>query len=235
MKNQMLPQLQPSSKVGAFNKFSEELKGKVIYEHLVNGLQYRELDEIVLGMDKNKTKGFRSMDILHFLGMKADYRGIFAGKELKEVIDILKEHGKGYEESVRLLSLLDDIDLINLINADLEAEQIEEGRGIEGNVKYYYGKRYERDSKNRRLAVKEHGLNCYACGFNFEKAYGKRGKDFIEIHHINPLSTLEEAIEVNPKTDLVPLCANCHRMIHRRKDNILSVDELKELIEENKD
>lgn len=77
-------------------------------------------------------------------------------------------------------------------------------------------------------------MNCYACGFNFEKVYGERGKEFIEVHHIKPLSTLDEEIEVNPKTDLVPLCANCHRMIHRRKDEILSMDELKEIIDKYK-
>lgn len=120
--------------------------------------------------------------------------------------------------------------LLSAINSDLEAEQIEEGNGIEGSVKYYYGKHYERDSKNRRLAIKKHGINCVACGFNFEKVYGERGKDFIEVHHIKPLSTLEEAVEINPETDLVPLCANCHRMVHRRKEDILSIDELKKII-----
>lgn len=124
----------------------------------------------------------------------------------------------------------DDGNLFNTINLDIEAEQAEEGHGIEGNVKYYFGKRYERDAKNRRLAIKKHGLNCYTCGFNFEEVYGERGKDFIEVHHIKPLSTLEEAVEINPDTDLVPLCANCHRMVHRRKDDVLSIEELKEII-----
>lgn len=41
-------------------------------------------------------------------------------------------------------------------------------------------------------------------------------------------------IEVNPETDLIAMCANCHRMIHRRKDKVVSVDELKELLLENK-
>ncbi|PGQ44865.1 HNH endonuclease, partial [Bacillus thuringiensis] len=76
--------------------------------------------------------------------------------------------------------------------------------------------KYERNIKNRKKAIEIHGLNCYACGFNFEEIYGERGKDFIEIHHIKPLSTLEEAIVIDPETDLVPLCANCHRMVHRR-------------------
>ncbi|MGD2198205.1 HNH endonuclease [Lysinibacillus fusiformis] len=225
-----LPSLQPSGREREFNDYEDYLKAKVIFEHIVNGLKHRELDEVVLGLDKQKSKGYQSMGILHYLGMKADYKGIFEGKELKEVIEILREQGKGYEDSVCLLTILDDSELINTINSDLEAEEVEEGHGIEGNVKYYYGKRYERDSKNRRLAIKKHGTKCFACEFNFEEVYGKRGKDFIEVHHIKPLSTLEEAVEINPETDLVPLCANCHRMIHRKKDEVLSVEELKEII-----
>lgn len=226
----ILPQLQPSGREREFNNYQDDLKAKVIYEHLVKGLTHRELDEKVLNLDKDKSKGLQSMNILHYLGMKSDYKGIFEGKELNEVLNILTEQGKDFEETVRLLTLLTDEDLINNINSDLEAELAEEGHGIEGHVKFYYGKRYERDAKNRRLAVKKHGLNCYACGFDFEKVYGERGRDFIEVHHIKPLSTLKEAIKVNPETDLVPLCANCHRMVHRRKDDILSVDELKELV-----
>lgn len=226
-----LPPLQPSGREREFNDYEDYLKAKVIFEHIVNGLTHRELDESVLSLDKDKSKGLQSMNILHYLGMKADYKGIFKGKDLIEVLDVLTQ-GKGFEESVRLLTLLDDSGLIHTINSDLEAEQVEEGNRIEGNVKYYYGKRYERDSKNRTLAIKMHGLNCYACGFNFEKVYGERGTDFIEIHHVKPLSSLEEAVEINPETDLVPLCANCHRMVHRRKDNVLSIEELKELIEQ---
>lgn len=226
----VLPPLQPSGREREFIDYEDYLKAKVIFEHLVNGLTHRELDESVLSLDKGKSKGLQSMNILHYLGMKADYKGIFEGKELNEVLDILTEQGKEFEESVRLLTLLDDRGLIHTINSDLEAEQVEEGHGIEGNVRYYYGKRYERDSKNRTLAIKKHGLNCYACGFNFEEVYGERGKDFIEIHHVKPLSTLEEAIKINPETDLVPLCANCHRMVHRRKDSVLSIEELKEII-----
>ncbi|MHA6252206.1 EVE domain-containing protein [Oceanobacillus sp. CAU 1775] len=116
------------------------------------------------------------------------------------------------------------------IRLDLEAERAEEGKGIEGNSKFYYEKRYERDYKNRMLAIEIHGLNCFGCDFNFEAVYGERGRDFIEIHHIKPLSELDKATEVNPETDLVPLCANCHRMVHRRQNDVLSVEALKGIV-----
>lgn len=79
-------------------------------------------------------------------------------------------------------------------------------RNVEGNVKYYYGKWYERDLVNREKAIAIHGTKCCICGFDFEKFYGERGKGYIEIHHRTPLSTLDEEIIINPEADLVPVC-----------------------------
>lgn len=73
------------------------------------------------------------------------------------------------------------------------------------------------------------GYICKVCGFVFEKVYGEWGKDYIEIHHIKPISSVGEQI-VNPDTDLIPFCSNCHRMIHRKKDRVLSIEELKSMI-----
>jgi 5-methylcytosine-specific restriction protein A len=39
-----------------------------------------------------------------------------------------------------------------------------------------------------------------------------------------------DTVEINPETDLIPVCANCHRMIHRRHDEVLSIEELKAII-----
>ena len=76
------------------------------------------------------------------------------------------------------------------IALDIEAEWMEDvGPRIEGGVKEYYGKRYERDPVNRRKAIEYHGLTCNICGFNFEKVYGGRGSGYIEVHHIRPIST----------------------------------------------
>ncbi|MED1085493.1 HNH endonuclease [Bacillus mycoides] len=51
------------------------------------------------------------------------------------------------------------------------------------------------------------------------------------MHHVKPLSTIGEEVVVDPRKDLVPVCSNCHRMIHRRKDNVLTVEELEDLVQ----
>ena len=111
-------------------------------------------------------------------------------------------------------------------------ETIETENEVEGKQKKIYTTKYERSYKNREKAIKIHGTRCMVCDFDFEEAYGELGKDFIEVHHTKPLYSLEDEVEINPEEDLVCLCSNCHRMIHRRRDKILTVEELKEIMEE---
>ena len=97
---------------------------------------------------------------------------------------------------------------------------------------FFYGTKYERNKKNREMAIQYHGCKCKACGFDFEAVYGEMGKGFIEIHHTKPLYSLQEEIVIDYRTDLVPVCSNCHRILHRNKEKMLSIEELKQLIQD---
>lgn len=97
----------------------------------------------------------------------------------------------------------------------------------EGGVLRYYGTKYERDPVNRRRAIEVHGTACVVCGFDFGEFYGPRGTGYTEVHHCKPLSA---GGLFDPLTDLVPVCANCHRMIHRHR-TWLSVEQLRQLIQ----
>ena len=74
--------------------------------------------------------------------------------------------------------------------------------------------RYEHSPDARRICIAHHGTSCAACGFSFEIAYGDLGRDFIPVHHLVPVSQLDSNYVLDPVTDLVPLCANCHAMAH---------------------
>lgn len=100
----------------------------------------------------------------------------------------------------------------------------------EGSKSSYFGTKYERRRELRSMAIKLHGVECKVCGFNFERAYGEHAKGFIHVHHVVPLSTFDGEKAVNPKTDLVPLCANCHAVVHLKRDMTLTIDELKEML-----
>jgi hypothetical protein len=68
--------------------------------------------------------------------------------------------------------------------------------------------------KARSECIRHHGLSCAACDFNFNEVYGKIGNGHIHVHHITPLSEVGERYEVNPIEDLIPVCPNCHAMLH---------------------
>ncbi|BCA39838.1 HNH endonuclease [Kluyvera ascorbata] len=57
-------------------------------------------------------------------------------------------------------------------------------------------------------------LECEVCGFNFKSVYGDIGNDFCEAHHIKPLAETTGSVTTT-SDDLVLVCSNCHRMIHR--------------------
>lgn len=86
--------------------------------------------------------------------------------------------------------------------------------------------RSERSPAARAKCLELHGLSCLACGFNFKLTYGELGANFIHVHHLNPLRAIKNTYIVDPKKDLVPLCPNCHAMIHRLEEPA-SVEQLK--------
>jgi len=89
--------------------------------------------------------------------------------------------------------------------------------------------RYERSPANRAACIAYYGAVCQACGFSFKPFYGKLGEGYIEVHHRVPVSRLGGNYFVNPVADLVPVCANCHAMVHRA-DPPMAVEALKHLL-----
>lgn len=117
-----------------------------------------------------------------------------------------------------------------LINTNKNESDLENTEYKEGKIQVKYGIKFERNHYLRQKAIEIHGTTCKVCGFNFEKVYGNIGKNFIEIHHIRPMYSIRREISVDPETDLVPLCSNCHKMIHRKKAKPLTLEELKNKI-----
>ena len=101
-------------------------------------------------------------------------------------------------------------------------EFVEEGKQIITKTKTY-----ERSRKLRNAAIEHYSHNgiisCDCCGFEFKSFYGDTyGTSCIEIHHMKPIfqyasktivQTIDEALK-----NLLPVCPNCHRVIH--KNNI---------------
>lgn len=72
------------------------------------------------------------------------------------------------------------------------------------------------------------GAQCQVCGLRFKDDYGELGADYIEVHHLVPVSSREGEYDIDPVNDLVPLCSNCHSMIHRSGAMPMSLSELRD-------
>ncbi len=105
--------------------------------------------------------------------------------------------------------------------------------GLEGKEQLVLHIKKERNYKLMRqckklYAKKDKYLHCEICNFSFFEKYGDIGLDFIEGHHIYPIAELKEETTIK-STDILMICSNCHRMIHR-KYPCLTKDNLKEMI-----
>jgi 5-methylcytosine-specific restriction protein A len=114
----------------------------------------------------------------------------------------------------------------------------EEGleEAIEGGVLTYIHRARERNRqlvRRKKEAVKRATgkLACEGCQFEFRLFYGERGANFIEVHHLLPLSSLLER-SATLMRDLALVCANCHRMIHA-KHPWLTMDALRAIAKPN--
>lgn len=165
------------------------------------------------------------------------YARLFWSEELGEHFNICHEEAKKHLSnlSIRFQRIAEGKYSVQFLDEGIIADEKEELYETivsqkEGKKKEYYVTRYERNSINRENAIKFHGTECNICGFDFAEFYREAGRNFIEVHHIKPLSEAEENIEVNPETDLICLCANCHSIIHRRRDKVYSIEEMKDMV-----
>jgi 5-methylcytosine-specific restriction protein A len=111
---------------------------------------------------------------------------------------------------------------------DSEVEGLPEGARMTVLVN-----RYERSPGNRAVCLAHHGACCFVCGFDFEAFYGDLGAGYCEVHHRVPVSRMGGSYRINPVRDLVPICSNCHSMIHRKQPP-LEPEALRQLVESRK-
>ena len=100
---------------------------------------------------------------------------------------------------------------------------------FEGAVQKITVNAYERDPKARALCIQKYGAKCGVCGLEFGKAYGQEAAGLIHVHHLKPLSTVGEEYQVDPEKHLLPVCPNCHAVIHFG-GKCRTVDEVKEML-----
>jgi 5-methylcytosine-specific restriction protein A len=130
--------------------------------------------------------------------------------------------------SLKLTVLIAFSILIPLITEEPERllEEISSDYQEEGRKSSVTVNRYERSRVNRAIALEIHGFVCTGCELRMADLYGPIGEGVIHVHHLEPVSLMDAPRILNPATDLVPLCPNCHSIVHKRNPP-LNISELK--------
>ncbi len=159
-------------------------------------------------LQENKSQSL-NLNELQELGMKGVPQGPrkLSGKLLEHILSVFNSSQTDYDE----------IDSL--------------GSYFEGALKQVYVNKYERDRSARNECIKVNGCICHVCGMDFEKVYGELGKGFIHVHHVVPIAAVGKEYFLDPVKDLIPVCPNCHAMLHRGGvDNVLTVEKLRDLL-----
>ena len=90
----------------------------------------------------------------------------------------------------------------------------------------------ERNSALAKKRKQKDDYQCQICEFKMEDIYGYLGKDYAEAHHIVPLNKIKKQSKTNVE-DLITVCPNCHRMLHRMKGEKSDIVKLKSIVRKN--
>ena len=99
----------------------------------------------------------------------------------------------------------------------------------EGAGRQVWVNAYERNKDARDQCIRHFGHRCQICELDFGEIYGAVGSGFIHVHHLIPIANIADEYEVDPINDLLPVCPNCHAMLHRGT-KLLSPAELREIL-----
>ncbi len=99
-----MPELKPSSRSREYNLYKEIQRARVVQGWLFQGKTHRELDEEVLGLDPHVSQGWQSMGILHFLGLKKDFRGLFRDVSKKVAVKVLRDNEQDFVEIIHYIN-----------------------------------------------------------------------------------------------------------------------------------
>ena len=190
--------------------------------------KWRRLDYIILNTEANKS--VKMYTYLYDTGFTASRTWVGTKYEFRNLVQICEmlefPRAKFSLKELLLNALVQEISNISLTEDD---ESFPEGKRL---LRQHITR--ERNSKlvkeaKRQFKEKHGALYCEVCNFNFEKKYGDIGKDYIEAHHTKFVCSLEENSETKV-SDLVLVCSCCHRMLHRKRP-LLTIDEIKKLID----
>jgi len=220
-----IPTLDPVPRSREYVLYSADLRAAVVRGWLFDGHSHRTLDKDVLGLNSIESRGYQSMGILHHLGLKKDFRGLFSGQTTAFAIDVLSndvqdfgrilEHLDGsFVGPAQNLASLKREEQAELLTAGADTSENRVRRIAAADTKpermRVYSYTYRRNADIVAEALSRAGGVCEKCSSPAPFVRASDGTPFLEVHHVSPLSGGgEDSLE-----NVMALCPNCHREVH---------------------
>jgi hypothetical protein len=203
----IIPALEPVERSREYNLYEVPIRDRVVYESLFHGRTRRWLDENVIGLNPDESRGYQAMGILHFIGLKDKHKGIFKEFSIQEAIQLLEQQSSDF--SLVIQSLLryyqennggletehpktdEYIDLESIVTVVTDTVEVTE-TDKEQVIKSRIG---QSTFKKALLDIEQ---KCRLCGI--------RDKSFLVASHIKPWSKSnhQERLDVNNGLLLCP-------------------------------
>ncbi|MDD3524581.1 MAG: hypothetical protein PHQ41_07805 [Candidatus Cloacimonetes bacterium] len=100
-----IPKLQRSDRRREYDLYSSLLRSKVVHSWLFSNKTHRQIDEEILGLDSDYSRGYQSMGILHFLGLTASFHSLFINTPEALAIDMLQADQQDFTAIISLLAM----------------------------------------------------------------------------------------------------------------------------------
>jgi len=189
-----------------FGSFSKILIEQIKNNQDINIITARELLKLIPNNVELTFSGVKNLDNWTIDSSDFSLQAIRKNIPERETLESLLETSR--EVVTPILS-----SIVELIGYEENEEQSSDG-AVEGKLIETLSHKRERNPRNRYLCLMHHGSTCYICKKIPHEKY-KGIDELIEVHHIRPLSDLTNPKKYNPIKDLIPLCPDCHRAIHK--------------------
>jgi len=222
-----IPPLEKSNRRREYDSYSTVVRAGVVYRYLFEGLSHRALDKEVIGLSPEESKGWQSMNILHFLGLKKAYKNVFNGIDVNTAIESLLEigtddtkliasHIKKYgnqeilDKEVFEREFQEQVLVSKQKNRDELQVDLSKSEGDIPKQVEVISIAFRRNPDVVAAVLERANGFCEACK---QKAPFLRAKDnspYLEVHH-------EIRLADGGKDNLsnaIALCPNCHRKAH---------------------
>ena len=178
----------------------------------------------MLGLNPSKTKGFQSMAVLHYLGLKKEFNAFFKGYDKSQILEILKNEEQDFSSIIQLLSSnkgneLKLSDLINNEENELKKSSKDTSQNRLSRINYanakperfkVYSFTYKRNPDIVAEALYRAKGVCEECLNPAPFLKASDNSPYLEVHHKISLSNGgEDTLE-----NVIAICPNCHRKFH---------------------